>query len=505
MDLGVTKRKLNCYQKVYESCAMHEETMEMIVPDTSPDVVRICFSDGCAYVKEKSVHGNDVSINGVVKGALHYFAEGDSKSRKLDVLIPFLHNFEHITVNERSECVASAELINMEVREINSRKLAVRAQVAICLKVYSEQEMEFSCEIPENKKYSIELLEKSMEIYAPVVIKENSFTVVDDIEITQPGVQFDSLLNSNVQISCNEMKIIGNKAIIKGSAKIKCLYTTKDGGVSAYNYELPYSHIMDIDATDEECDLTVKLCLRAAEIEPAHDMTGDTRYLTVNILVDACAIAYIKDSINIIDDLYSTSNILDTEIEEINVNKLCEHSSKRISVNETIQTANSIKRVIDTNVVLEPCKVKENKIINDAQIKVYYIGEDDSLYCATRKCQIECATDKNGDYSYLCDTNVTGESANGVGKEISVRFFTDYDIRSIEKVKLKNIRTVKVFEKEKAEKEEASVIIKCVYSDKSLWEIAKSNNTTMEKIADANGLDIDETVAAGSMLLIPIK
>lgn len=505
MDLGLAKRKLDFYDNVYDSCAMHEETIEIIVPDTSPDVVRIAYSDGLACVKDKSVNNSALTVTGTVKGAVHYFAENETGLRKLEISLPFSHTFESAKITSDSDCIVTATLISMESREINSRKLAVRAQIAINLSVYSKKVAEFCCDIPESNDYCVEMLKNTKEIYTPCAVKEKSFTIVDDIELTRSGADFEYLLNSNVSLSCNEMKIIGTKAILKGNAKIKCMYNTKSGEIEAMSYELPYSHIMDIDSAEENCDLTVKMNLRAAEIEPAHDVSGDTRYLTVNILVDACAIAFKKEEFETIDDLYSTSNEIETRFEETAAYRLCEHTSKRVSVNETIETANLVKRVVDVNVILEPTTFKENKITNDAQIKVYYIGEDGLLYCVTRRCPVECITDITSENKCMCDTLVTGESANGMSREIAVRFYVDYDIRVLAKTNVKSLCALSVIEKRRSSEKEASVIIKYVYRDKTLWEIAKSHNTTMDKIAEANGLEPDETVEAGSMLLIPLK
>ena len=506
MELGLTKRKIEYYNPVYEARTIHEETIEMIVPDSSPDMVRIVSSNGYACVKDKSLHSKEVTVSGWVKGCVHYIAEGDSSIRKLDVNIPFSHEFEMQADAENAECVVGVKLTGIEGREINSRKIALRAHIAIELKVYSKKSMHLCCDIPESDKCGVETRKRMADVYIPVAVKEKSFTIIDDIEIPKTSPEFESILRQDIDICPGDIKLIGNKAIIKGVAKIKYLYNTKNGTVSASSHELPYSQIMDIETNEEDCELTAKVTMRAAEIEATHDISGDARYISVNILADACVTAYMKESIEMIDDLYSVSNTIEAEFEEITTSELSEHISRRIAVNESFETAIPVKRVLDTNVILEQGRIKDNKIINDLQLQVYYIGEDDGFYSTTRRCSAECNIAGAKDAECIMELIVNGETASAIGNEISVRCFIDYDVRVLEKNKLRSVSALNVGEKVSGtSSESSSVVVKFIYNDRELWDIAKENNTTVEEIAEANGLDASEKIAAGSMILIPLK
>lgn len=506
MDMELTKKNIDFYDAVLDTSALHEENIEIIVPDASPDMVRMISANGSAYVKDKSLRDGALDINGMIRGCVLYLAEGDKIVRKLDVNIPFSHTFEAPSVSGDSKCVVTAQLVTMEAREINSRKLAVRAHVALDSKCYAPKQMEFCCEVPDCQTYAVEIRKNPVSFYAPVTIKEKSFTITDDVEIPQSNPPFASMLRQDIDLNCTDMKIIGNKAIMKGCATIRYAYNTKDGAVAVCEHELPYSQIIDIEGMEEDCDLTVKLTMRAAELEPAHDMSGDTRYISVNILVDACAIAYLKEEFDVIDDLYSTSHMLDTQFEEISCRALRDHVSRRVAVTENIETASAVKRILDTHVILEPTRFKESAVTNDAQVQVLYIGEDDTLYCATRRCSAECGMSPSGDMQYLCDAIVSGATANGMGNEIAVRFFVDYDIRELSRAQVRNVSALHVEnEISRASDEIPSVIIKYVYTEQPIWNIAKTYNTTIDEIVAANGLDPVEVIEAGSMLLIPRK
>jgi len=84
-----------------------------------------------------------------------------------------------------------------------------------------------------------------------------------------------------------------------------------------------------------------------------------------------------------------------------------------------------------------------------------------------------------------------------------VQFFVDYDIKRMQNNKIRNLCELKCAGERDHENSEATVIVKHIYREEPLWDLAKKHNTTVDEIAAANCLDFSDTVAAGSMILIP--
>lgn len=510
MDMELKKKNIEYYDTVLDTSAMQEETLEMIVPDASPDMVRIVSSTGNAFVKDKTLREGALDVNGVIKGGVLYIAEGDKVMRRLEVNMPFKHIFENMAIKPSAKAVVTASLQSMEAREINPRKIAVRANVCIHAKVYDKAELEMCYDLDGADEYAIQMKKRPVSMYAPVVVKEKSFTINDDVEIPQSNPQFASMLRHDVNLVTSDMKIIGNKAIMKGVANIKCAYNTRDGGVAMCEHELPYSQIIDIEGMEDECDLTVKCCMRAAELEPQHDMTGETHYIAVNILVDACAIAYLKGELETIEDLYSTAYNVSSQFDNKDCRRFVDRISRRIAMNETIETANAVKNVIDLSIQLEPAVRRLDNGIemmaNEANLNVMYLGDDDSVYCVSRRCTVTCPLNTSGDYDYMCDALVQGGNCTSMGNELMVRFFVDYDIMQTQNDRVRCISGINVdTDTVRQTGDFPSVIIKYVYATQPIWNIAKQYNTTTDEILAANGLDDIDMIEAGSMLLIPRK
>lgn len=502
MEMELNKQKIKFYDKIYENATVHEESCEIIIPDSSPDMTRILSSDGRTYVKEKRIHNGGVTLTGVTSGSVLYVAEGENIIRRLEVHMPFSHTFNHDEISDNMECVFETKLINLEAREINTRKIAVRAHTAIEIACYMDRNIEITQSVAHKEEFEIETKSDNKKLYLPTFIKDRSFTIIDDIEIPQTEPKLETMLDYNVSLSNTDMKMVGNKVIIKGVAHIKYKYVSNENTINIGTHDLPYSQIIDIDDFEDKCDLSVKMRIRACDIEPMHDMTGDTRYVSVNILVDTSLVVFTKDDVLYIDDLYSTTHDVVCKFEEMHITKMHEHTNKRVAINETIETTNSVKKILDVDVIPDHARKIENKLKNDVYVQVLYVDEDDNVHSVCKRCSSECSMDFPENCEIDCTVHASGENAIGSDNQITVRFYADYDVKILCKDKIRNLELLSTGEK-KTKDSEASVIIKHVYNEQPLWNIAKRYNTTVDEIANANGLEFYETVAAGSMLLIP--
>ena len=511
MELGLEKKSIERYDTVFCGSVIHEENTEMIVPDLSPDILRIISGSGSVFVREKSAREGKIDISGNIKGAVLYIAEGDKQIRKLDIAMPFAYVIEGSGITPESKIRATAVLRSVDVREINPRKVAVRANVEVHADAYESTRLELCSGVESAEEYGIQQHECEMDIYLPVSVREKSFTISDECELSSDAVTLGEMLTDDVTLAQTDIKIIGNKAIMKGVAEIRYMYNHEDGKPASGEMEIPFSQIIDIDGMNEDYDLQVTMSVRGAEIEPQYDAAGQARYMTVNILCDICTVAHLRGNIALIDDVYSTKCELEMRRDYRSCTRLCERLSKRVAVSETIETGTAIKRVLDVSVNLMPYSRRREEggevIGNDAIISVIYTGEDDSVYSASRRASVICPLSLSEGSDYVCESSVKGKSFSvGSGNEINVRFFTDYEITEIASERIAAISAISLdTERVIDTSSRPSVTIKRLDRECRLWELAKEYNTTVDEIVLANGIDREALLQAGRMVLIPKK
>ncbi|MBQ9985176.1 MAG: DUF3794 domain-containing protein [Oscillospiraceae bacterium] len=511
MELGLEKRRTGRYTEQFSGGAVYEENTEMIVPDNSPDVLRII--KGCAnvFLKDKSSRDGKTDISGMVKGAVLYVAEGERGLRKLDISMPFAYVLDTPGVTPDSKLVVVAKLRSIDVREINPRKISVRAGIDVAVRAYGEVELELCADVNDADKYGVCVRKTVVSTYSPINLREKSFIVSDDIELSSKECDMAQILVCDAALVPGDTKIIGNKAIVKGNAGITYIYALEDGEIACGEYELPFSQIIDIDGMDESNDLRIALNVTGIELDPQYDASGKARYMTASIAATAVAEVFELTDIESVNDVYSTKYELSVASRDVSCKRLCDRKEKRVAVNETVETGMGIKQVLDASVNLMPCtrrREEGGEVLGcDAAISVTYIGEDDGVYSATRRTAAICPLPLNSNLCYDVRSEVRGKSFSvGAGNEINVRFFTDFDITETEEIAVPAILSIEADpERERRDRDTPSVIVKRLDSDCDIWSLAKEYATTVEEIKLANDITEDITLSCGRMVLIPRK
>jgi len=511
MELGLEKKKITQYITVHCGSMSYDESTEMIVTDQSPDIARIIKGCADAFLKDKNARDGKVDVSGVVKGAVLYVAEGEQCVRKLDISMPFAYVIDGMGVSPDSSIIAQASVRSLDVREINPRKVSVRACVEVSVCAYKETEQMLCEEVRECDTYGICMRKKKLDIYSPIRICSKSFSISDDVELSANEEDMSGILTSTVKLVQTDTKIIGNKIILKGNATVAYVYSMPDGGLGSGEYELPFSQIVDIDGMNESSDLKITMSVCGFELEPQYDAAGKARYMTASIATDASIVVFEREKIEVVDDIYSTQYPIETNIENIVCKKLHNKVDKRIAVTESIETGCGIKQVLDVAVSLAPPVRRRDEggeiLVSDAAISVMYIGDDDGIYSANRRTTAVCPMPLDNLHTYDSSATVRSKSFSvGASNEINVRFFTDFDITETEEISVPVIATVNADTDNIRDVINApSVVVKRLSCTVDIWSLAKEYCTTVEEIKLANDLVDDSPLSAGRMVLIPKK
>lgn len=509
MELLIDKKKtehLNCFDK---DSAIHEESTEIIVSDKSPDIERIIKGDGHVFIKNKDVRENKISAEGFIKGVVLYMADEEKCVRKLDVSMPFYHTFDADGVNADTKVLMKAVMRSFDVREINPRKVSVRANIELTYRAYDICDEEVCESIPEALKYGMQEKYKEIQNYKPIKICEKSFSVNDDIELSGKDTELSCILYGDVSLVPTEKKIIGNKAIVKGLCEVGYVYATEDGLLHNAEHELPFSQILDVDGMEDGHELEIMLTVSGYDFDVSYDASGKARYMTVSVTGDMGATVYEKSEMRTLSDAYSTSHNLDVKRRELSCSRFVKKIEKRVPHSETVQLEKGVKKVLYVSVNPQmPVRRRDaggEIVSSDVVISVMYICEDDSLYGVTRRTNVLCPVEISENRNYEVSTAVRGKSySQGNDKELNVRFFMDFDITETENEKCTVVCKIEAEDECTETKAKAPSICVMKISERSaVWDIAKEHFTSVSEICYANGMENTEYIEKGKTILIP--
>ena len=131
MELEFERDTLQGYDTVAELTLCQEETLESIVPDACPDILRIVDVCGQAMLHSKQIKAGAVELGGMVRAVILYEPDGGAGLRRMEVGLPFRCQAEAPDLTEQGRVLARPRLRCAEARALNSRKVLLRVDLAV--------------------------------------------------------------------------------------------------------------------------------------------------------------------------------------------------------------------------------------------------------------------------------------------------------------------------------------------------------------------------------------
>lgn len=505
MDLELTYQNLNFFEPVVDTTLYQEETAESIVPDSCPDIARIVLTTGLPLVTERIVQEGKGELSGQVRAVILYQPEGEFSLRRLDVTVPFKSTVTGSEITSGSRMIAIPTLQALETRILNPRKVLVRVNLAVGVKIYAPISLQLCSQVEAPEQAGVEQLQESCRTYCTVAVQEKDFTYSDELPLGNGRGGVEELLDQRVHFRCTESKIIGSKLIFKGDAELHLLYRTADG-IEGADYKLPFSQIMEVSELGEntDCDLDIRLTDLRCELG-----SDGGNLVYVNFEVLAQAVIREQRELPLVRDMYSTVCPAQVEYQTCRLWQRLGGETDHQSLRELVELERAVKSVLDVRVDpgLVSCSREGGQmtVSQPLGIQILYLGEDDLIYCAQHQTEAVSRFDCAEGAALLTRCEGEGDvfatpAAGGAEVRCAVSFQT-IGIRRDSFVSLKNC-TLQEPDLSQPETERPSIVLRQMQPDENLWDVAKSCCTTRAVILSANELT-DEEECYGRMLLIP--
>ncbi|MDP4109631.1 MAG: DUF3794 domain-containing protein [Bacillota bacterium] len=508
--MELKKRTVKYYESVMEKSIVHSESAEMIVSDAYPDFERIVSAVGNVFIKDKTAQNGRVLISGVAKVTALCKPEAGGKIHRVDVPVNFAHVEEGTLITQKSYISVQAAVRNIEPRLVNPRKIFVRVNISLKITAYEASEKEICYEIASEENENLQLLKNQYETMLAIEIKEKSFTVIEDVDIDQVA-ETHELCGHKISVRNEETRLTKNKAVVKGSLMVHLTaLNAATSELRGHDFRLPFSQILEMEGIDETCELKIASHIKNADFVVGGGETGTSRKLQCMVSVEIFAVAYAKQIVNAVCDVYSTNFETTLETAPCVFTSPGATRERIVEVNEAVKLDSPVLSVIDSSVSLsapEMISDPQSKITSTAYVSVLYQNTANELSSGTAAINVDCmdpVAGKDGaDISCECSSyHVSANPDGSVQVSMSVLFETEEKVS----VKIPHIKKVSLNHDRKNEQNRnLSLILTYMPGGESLWSVAKRYNTTASQIASANGFTADEKIPQGRMLLIPIE
>jgi len=507
MELELNLTHLNCYDTILEDTISQEETMEAIVPDACPDILRIVDTEGTVFLTGKEVKEGRAEISGVVKATVIYLPDGMRGLRRMEMTIPFKGVAERAGIKPPCKLVVCPRIQSADTRMLNPRKILTRVDLAITVKAFAPQTSTVCSGTQNGEERGVQQRCMDQDVYMVTAVQEKPFTFSDEVNLSGSKPGAEELLKSRAELWCNESKIIGNKLIFKGEVNLQVLYRTMDETLFSTMFSLPFSQIMEVAGVEEDANSMLDILLT----EVSCTLTGDGEGRTIAVSLGMLAQAVVREirRVELLSDLYSTMYELRPELLHYDFNLLEAGGTNRQSLREHLETELPVKTVSDINVNVGPLsQVRERENVRlsaEVSVTVVYIAEDGSACAASRRLTSECQLALPEGCSCSFDCKSVGERlATPVADGLEVRFPLDFRYLALSPRRVAGVSKVMLDENEVRDTSNQPSVILRMVEEEGLWDIAKTYATTTGDIMRANGL-VDEEAPRSRLLLIPKK
>ena len=116
---------------------------DMIVPDSKPDILNTICTSGVVCIYKKEVLDEKVRMDGNINTYIMYLADDtQDKVRGINTSLDFSEIIPVSNSKEGMESVIQTKLKSIECKVINGRKVGIKANLEVDIKIYAREDVE---------------------------------------------------------------------------------------------------------------------------------------------------------------------------------------------------------------------------------------------------------------------------------------------------------------------------------------------------------------------------
>ena len=501
MELAFEKNAVDHLQKLVCQVVSQEETAETVVPDSLPDVGRIVGCWGVPVVRSKEWRQNGMGVSGGVSAWVLYVPEEGGAPRQVAVYLPFTAKWEFPPTEQEGQMQVSCRIKSIDARMVNSRKILVRASLTCKGEAYGPGQAVFYT-LPSPPK-ELEVLRQGLPLQLPTELTEKSFLLDEELELPGGAPAVSQLVSYQVRPMVTDAKVLGEKAVFKGSCSLHVLYMTPEDRLAVWDFDLPFSQYTELARVyDQEEELQIEPVLTGVEVSA--DEEG--RRLRLKCSVAAQCLVLARQTVDLVQDLYSLRHTVTPQLQKLPMKSRLDRQQLREQAESSFPLEGGA--LIDSAVFPDLPKIRregeEMEIESPVWCSVLYYDEAGELQGRSAHTSAVSRIRLAEGCTCEASSQISGplQWSSGVGSA-TVRASLEVTVDSFGSGDLEVIAGAELSEQGKSDPNRPSLIIRAPLAGQSLWDLAKSCGSTVEAIRGANHLP-QEGPAPESLLLIPV-
>lgn len=516
MELLLDKEPVFLTEVVYDGQAEQGVELDYVLPDYYPDIFKILKCTLTPGVASYSVSGTQLFIDGVVYIKVLYLSENSREISCIEQRYTYSKTIELVKAAQTPAVTLFSRADYCSCRAVSGRRIDVRGAVSCKIRVTGCYEGEILCGA---SGAGTEVKCDNVNYCGSRLFANRQYVVREDIE-TGAGGGIVSVLNVSCCAVVTDTKIISDKVVVKGEAKIKSLYLIRTSGgeteTEVMEAAIPLSQIVDMAGVTDGHSCYAQFDVMDCDLEIRQGDDGENRMLGCELTLDCKVTAYRETVLSPVCDLYSTEYESSYNVTPIKLEYAPQLVMSQASLKAVLDSPEgSISEVYDCHCDLLGTTVRasdegEHKLTISGQANVQLIGcgEEGNPIFTEKTESFELETDAaalSDGYSanvsvYVASVtySITGDNSVEVHVQLAAQGLC-YRVKTV------NAVTEISLNEEHPKEKNSDYALKLYYAEngEAVWDIAKRYNTSVSAITAENELE-QEQLTAPCMLLIPI-
>lgn len=487
------------------------------IPENKPDVNSLNLEKGVPVIDEIKPGTDAVNVRGKLSfSILYHTEENGGKLTLLEGKIPFEERIHMEGVVSSDVISVEAELEDLTVNMINSRKLNVQSLITLNAGVEEiyDEEVPIGIHGEEMVEYR-----KSPVTLAQIAISKNDiFRLKEEVSLPSGYPNVFQILWNHVCFGDVEFKVMEEKLTLQGDIHFFILYEGEgeEHPIRSFETVIPFSGMLECHGCREGMLPDIRYHLGQQELTIRPDFDGEERNVGMEMVLDISIRLYEEERTELVSDIYGVNREIETTVREAGLRRLLARVTGKTKVTEHIRVPKGTAPILqllhsEGSVVTERQEVVENGILLQGSLllKTLYITGDDEAPYGSSQAQIpyqytlEVPDIAPGDLSKIRGGVEQLQVVMLDGEEMDVKAVLSFSTTVFQNVPAELISeiTVRDLEREKMNSL-PSMVIYAVKEGDNLWNIGRKYYVPVDSLREWNNLTGDELKPGQKLLVV---
>ena len=486
------------------------------VPDSKPDALRIISEMARIDLEQKKALTGRLVLNGNLEFRVLYATnEEDNRIQCLKGRIPFEETINMENLEERDEVEVRTQLEDLQVSLINSRKISIKAVLHFTAEARELYDEELATDIETSEPvYTKKETVQNLQLLAQ---KKDTFRVKEELTVENTRPNIYEMLWEDVNFRQMEIRPVEGRLMIQGEMEVFLLYAGEEEGhgLQWLTKTFPVQGEVDCQGATEGAICDIRCTPDHFEMTVAPDYDGEERVVHIEGILGLDIQIFEEEETDMLVDAYSTAKELTLKKEPGSWEKLLLNSDTRLRLNEKLNRSENKAKIMQSCYGPATAQVDQVKqtagileISGNVMLSVLYVTAEEDVPFDSMKSKVPFTLnveipEVNEDCRIFVRCQVEQvELSMNTTDQLEVKLGLSVHTMVLCKPDVNRVSDIEVSELDMRRLQELPGMVGyIVQNGDSLWEIAKENHTTVEKIQELNQLSGNE-IHKGQKLVI---